>query len=157
MTQLSPGLRAFVTGATRNSDIGKLDYDGALSPLVLDAYVRFLHFHRHLEDGSVRDADNWKKGIPVEAYRKSLWRHFMDAWRGMLGMKIEDNLAFALLGVIFNASGALHELIKADPGMVDKALAEMTERRQKTWDAAKETRVIQPQTQTRLIPRRPAY
>ena len=103
-------MRIFDTGATRDSEEGKLDYEGFLSPLVLRRYAKYLNEHRVQADGKLRDSDNWQKGIPLNAYMKSMWRHFMDLWtnhRGYIGTeRIEDTLC----AIIFNASGYLHEL-----------------------------------------------
>jgi len=119
--------RTFGTGATRDTEEGKLDYEGFLSPIVLERYARYMHKNREQSDGSVRSADNWQKGIPFEVYMKSLWRHFMDVWtkhREMHGWEGWDGsveeltdpyaIAFeeALCGVLFNTMGYLHELLK---------------------------------------------
>ncbi len=106
-------IREFESGATRNSEEGKLDYEGFLSPLVLRRYAEYLHAHRRLEDGTMRDSDNWQRGMPLDVYMKSMWRHFMDLWtvhRG--GQEINRAREVALCAIIFNASGYLHELLK---------------------------------------------
>ena len=105
--------RVFATGASRNSDEGKLDFEGFLSPLVLLHYAKYLDKHRCLEDGSLRDSDNWQKGIPRSQIMKSFWRHFVDVWlhhRG-LGSYAVESLNDALCGVIFNAMAYLHEYL----------------------------------------------
>lgn len=109
-------IRTFETGANRNSDSGKLDYEGFLSPLVLQRFAEYMHKHRALADGSLRDSDNWQKGIPIIAYMKSAWRHFFDWWahhRQSPGVSRTEPLEDALCGVLFNASGYLHEVLKA--------------------------------------------
>ncbi len=103
----------FETGAFRNSEEGKLDYEGFLSPLALERYAEYMHKHRHLEDGRLRDSDNWQKGVPRSSYMKSMWRHLITIWNwhrqtGRGGETIQD----ALCGVIFNAMGYLHEVEK---------------------------------------------
>lgn len=110
-------MRTFETGATRDSDDDKLDYEGFLSSLVLRRYAEYLHKHRTQADGKKRDGDNWQKGIPIATYMKSMWRHFMDLWtfhrnpqeKSLDWLKREE----ALCAVIFNASGYLHELLKS--------------------------------------------
>lgn len=107
-------MRIFDTGATRDDDKEKLDYDGFLSPLVIKRYAEYLHKHRVQADGNWRDSDNWQKGIPLTTYMKSLWRHFVDLWT----LHRSDNRAWqdmevALCAIIFNASGYLHELEKS--------------------------------------------
>lgn len=105
--------RVFDSGASRNSDNGKLDFEGFLCPLVLKRYAEFMHKHRHLEDGSLRDSDNWQKGIPRAQLVKSLLRHTNDVWlheRGF-GEAAEESIESALCGVIFNAMGYLRSRI----------------------------------------------
>lgn len=105
-------VRVFETGANRDSEDGKLDYEGFLSPLVLKRFAEYMHKNRYMRDGSLRDSDNWQKGIPFDVYMKSLFRHFMDVWslhrKGGTRAELEE----ALCGVLFNAMGYLHELEK---------------------------------------------
>lgn len=108
-------VRTFDSGATRDLDEGKFDYDGFLSPLVLEAYARHMNRHRQQPDGSFRDGDNWQRGIPKEAYMKSGWRHFLDWWTNHRGLSARENIVTALCAVLFNASGYLHEYLKAHP------------------------------------------
>ena len=114
-------VRTFESGANRSSEEGKLDYEGALSPLVLERYAQYLHEHRTLSDGTTRDSDNWQKGMPLSAYMKSAWRHFMEVWkihRGWWYKFISEGrqkaLETALCGVLFNIMGYLHESLKAE-------------------------------------------
>lgn len=107
-----PAIRKFDTGATRDTDEGKLDYEGFLSPLVLERYAEYMHKHRFQADGNLRDSDNWQKGMPRKVYLKSLWRHFMDTWKLMRGISVKDvTLEEALCAILFNAMGLLHELL----------------------------------------------
>lgn len=106
-------IRQFSTGATRDTDAGKLDFDGFLSPLVLRRYADYMHGHRKLPDGSLRASDNWSLGIDREVYMKSLWRHFFAVWEENKGIETPDGLVANLCAVLFNASGMLHEVLKA--------------------------------------------
>lgn len=115
-------VRQFDTGANRDVDTGKYDYEGFLSPLVLQEFAKYMHQNRTLKDGSVRDSDNWQKGIPKDAYMKSAWRHFMDLWmlhRGYPVIRPEDgkevDLNDALMGLLFNVQGYAHEVMKNQP------------------------------------------
>ena len=108
-------IRKFDTGATRDTDDGKLDYEGFLSPSALARYAVYMHSHRKQSDGKMRDSDNWQKGIPLDCYMKSLWRHFIEAWTSHRSethdsYEMEDSLC----AVIFNAFGYLHEITKGD-------------------------------------------
>jgi hypothetical protein len=105
-------VRTFETGATRDLDAAKYDYEGFLSPLVLERYAEYMHKHRRQADGQLRDADNWQKGIPKDAYIKSGWRHFLDWWREHRGYTSREGLEDALCALLFNVMGYLHEHLK---------------------------------------------
>lgn len=112
-----PKIRQFATGATRDTDAGKLDFEGFLHPLVIERYAEYMHAHRIQSDGSLRESDNWTKGIPREAYMKSGWRHFRDWWmehRGFdsySGYESHSGIEEALCALIFNAMGYLSVLL----------------------------------------------
>lgn len=111
-------MREHKTGATRNSDDGKLDFEGFLSPLVLEEFARYMNVHRMQSDGKLRDSDNWQKGMPKDWYVKSLWRHFMDLWMIHRGHKRFDKdgreitASEACCAILFNVQGYLHETLK---------------------------------------------
>jgi len=105
--------RTFDSGATRNSDADKYDYEGFLSPNVLIRFGEYMHKHRHLEDGTLRDSDNWQMGIPRDQLLKSLLRHVIEVWRQHRGGFPKEPLEDALCGIIFNAQGYLYEVLRA--------------------------------------------
>lgn len=109
-------MREFESGATRNDDSNKIDYDGFLSPLAVRRFGEYMHKHRVQADGELRDSDNWQKGIPQDKYRKSLFRHFIDFWsmhRGWIDSTDEgEDMEALLCAILFNAQGLLHEIIK---------------------------------------------
>lgn len=115
-------MREFDTGATRDSEEGKADYEGFLSPLVIEAYGEYMHQHRKQADGKLRDSDNWQRGMGLDVYIKSLWRHFLDLWmihrehprydkKDGHQIMIEE----ALCAVLFNVMGYLHEVLTKRP------------------------------------------
>lgn len=106
------GSRVFSTGASRNNDAGKLDFEGFLSPLVIKSYAEYMNRNRHLEDGTVRDSDNWQKGIPKDAYMKSMYRHFFDVWSNHRGLPTHEDDITNLNALLFNVMGMLHEKLK---------------------------------------------
>jgi hypothetical protein len=111
-----PAFRTFDTGATRDLDENKLDFEGFLSPLVLHDYATYMHGKRKMADGSLRASDNWQKGIPLDAYMKSMWRHFNDLWlhhRGYGDLAVED-LRTTRNGLLFNVMGYSHETLKRE-------------------------------------------
>jgi len=105
-------MRNFETGATRDSADDKFDYEGFIDPLVLERFGEYMHKHRKQADGALRASDNWQKGIPKDAYMKSVIRHLMDWWKQHRGHSGQDTLEDSLCAVIFNAQGYLHEIIK---------------------------------------------
>lgn len=114
-------MRTFETGATRDLDVTKNDYEGFLSPLVIEAFGEYMTFNRNTAAG-VRDSDNWQKGIPLDAYIKSGWRHFLDWWKFHRGHPINEGVVWALCGLLFNVQGYLHELLKKDPALLQAAV-----------------------------------
>jgi hypothetical protein len=110
--------RKFETGATRDTEQDKLDYEAFFSPLVLERRAKYMHAKRLMLDGSRRDGDNWQKGIPFEVYVKSAWRHFVEFWKLHRGLNAYDEKGAAvdqetaLCGLMFNLEGYLHELLK---------------------------------------------
>lgn len=121
-------VRAFETGATRSNDAGRYDPEGFLSPIVIERYCQYMNKHRVQPDGSIRDSDNWQKGIPISTYAKGLSRHYLHAWTRHRGFAVQDQGAAAdleedLCAIIFNVQGWLFELLKnkrrPQPGPVD--------------------------------------
>jgi len=118
-------IKKFDSGATRDA-APKVDYEGHLSPLALEAYGEYMHEMRKMADGSLRDSDNWQKGIPLFSYQKSLIRHAFCAWRLWRGWSVQKELIggvmqkptlkIALCGILFNAMGLLHEIVKEEQG-----------------------------------------
>lgn len=104
-------MRNFATGATRDSDEEKYDYEGFLSPIVLERFAVYMHKHRKQADSKLRASDNWQKGIPKDAYMKSMFRHFMEVWKAHRGHKNID-LEEALCALMFNVMGYLFEVLK---------------------------------------------
>jgi len=112
-------IRTFDTGATRDSETGKFDYEAYLSPLFIEAYGRYMAAHQVQPDGALRPGDNWQKGIPKTAYMKSGWRHFFDWWKLHRGLRAFDRKTGKPVDVVeagcalaFNVMGYLHEHLK---------------------------------------------
>lgn len=101
-------MRIFESGAMRNDDKGKYDIEGFTCPKCLDDFYAYMHKHRFLEDGSMRDGDNWQHGIPNRELLKSALRHVHD-WRlEERGYPSREGLKDALMGIVFNAFGRNH-------------------------------------------------
>jgi hypothetical protein len=110
-------MRSFESGATRDTAEDKLDYEGFLSPKVLLQFAKYMNMNRVQSDGNLRDSDNWQKGIPFDAYMKSGYRHFNEWWflHRCLTARDRDGMIEgigAICGLMFNAMGYLHELLK---------------------------------------------
>jgi hypothetical protein len=109
-------MRNFETGATRNSDDGKMQYARIFDPSIDKAYAEYMNSQRVQADGKVRDPDNWKKGIPVASYLDSQRRHWHDVWclnTGRPDLAEEKDLVTALCALKFNVDGMLYEVLKA--------------------------------------------
>ena len=110
--------RYFEGGAYRDTNNGKPDYEGYLSPLVIERFGEYMLSHQTQSDGNIRESDNWQKGIPMKEYMKSGWRHFFDWWKCHRQMQKQPQgynssfLAEALCALMFNVMGYLHELLK---------------------------------------------
>ncbi len=107
-------MRYFKSGASRNDNKDKYDFEGFLSPIVLEAYAKYMHKNRLQADGKLRASDNWQKGMPKDAYMKSSFRHFMDVWlfhRGF-GKITKERIVESLCALFFNIQGYLFEILK---------------------------------------------
>lgn len=76
-------IRTFNTGANRNSDVGKVRYHGALSPLFVKGYGEYIEENSLLPDGTRRSNGNWQNlfGTPEEheeVCNESKYRHYED-------------------------------------------------------------------------------
>lgn len=131
---MTEAVRAFTTGATRDKDQGKLDFEGFLSPRVLAIFGQYMHRNRKTAAG-FRESDNWQKGMPLDAYMKSMWRHFFDVWAHHRGEVVEtrfdedglplppETVEDALAGLMFNVMGYLFEVSRPEnqplPGLAE--------------------------------------
>ncbi len=117
-------IRQFETGATRDTADNKNDYEGFISPLVLEEFGNYMTVHRKQTNGELRDSDNWQKGMPKPVYMKSLWRHFLDLWKLHRGYKVFKDghyitIKEACCAIMFNVMGYMFEEIKENPPVVD--------------------------------------
>lgn len=111
--EIPPKPRSFNTGAVRNNDTGKPNFVASISWLALKRYSLF-------QNAAIKRAgypeDNWRKGIPLEEYEKSLLRHiqqyFANKYEGANDEPDTDHLCAAL----FNLQGILHEEEKLKNG-----------------------------------------
>lgn len=105
-------MRIYKTGATRDTNENKISYKGFLSPEVLQRYGEYMLKHQTQADGKKRTADNWKKGIEMDDYIDSMWRHFHAVWlKHEHGQDNEEDLC----ALFFNVQGYLFEKLKRKP------------------------------------------
>ena len=108
------GIQTFDSGATRTSEDGRLSYVRGLSSVVLRRYLQYLAKHRKQADGSMREFDNWKQGIPMRRSFDGLGRHFFTLWLLMEGLDIYDDsgqedIQDVLCAIMFNTMSMLHQ------------------------------------------------
>jgi hypothetical protein len=107
-------MRKFKTGAIRNSDELKNDYEGFLDPLVIEAFGDYMTKHRVVE-GQIRASDNWQKGFGEDHLGvciKSAWRHFLDWWLEHRGFKSRESLDDAICGLLFNLMAYYSKILR---------------------------------------------
>jgi len=105
-------IRKFDTGAFRDTEEGKLDIEGFINPLVIKSFCEYMHKHRFIADKTLRNSDDWQKGIPQDVYIKSLSRHYLDLWLEHRGYKSREGKIDALNGILFNVMGYYLEELK---------------------------------------------
>lgn len=96
--------RKFKTGAVRDSEDEKEDYIESISWLAMKRFAKYM-----TKCASRYGKGNWIKGIPTDAYERSLMRHIQKYLSNKYyGSKSEigvDHLAAAM----FNLQGLMHE------------------------------------------------
>lgn len=140
-------MRSFDTGATRDTAEGKLDFEGFLHPLFLEQFAKYMNMHRLQSDGTLRDSDNWQKGIPQDICMKSLFRHFFEMWKlhrnGIYNREQYRDFMAGAMGIIFNVQAyVLQDLQDEMLGLVDfdgdEPTDEMEERQAKVNEAKRQ-------------------
>ena len=108
-------IRQFNTGANRDTDEGKFDYEGFICPLVVERYGQYMHRNRIQANGEIRDSDNWQKLFGdkhLDVCMKSGFRHFHKWWKAHRGYKTDEDIQDSICALIFNAQAYLHKLLK---------------------------------------------
>lgn len=109
-------MRSFKSGGIRDTDRGKPDYEGYLSPLVIQSYGEYMLKNQQLPDGSTRGSDNWQAGFGdnhFDVCMKSKWRHDIDLWLNHDGFPelARSDPIEACNAILFNTSAYLHQLL----------------------------------------------
>ncbi len=97
-------MRKFNTGAVRDNEDGKIDFIETISYTAHARYAKYMTGKK-----ATYGEGNFKKGIPIEAYEKSLMRHidkyFRNKYEGGKDELDQDHLA----AMRFNIDGIMHE------------------------------------------------
>lgn len=109
-------VRKFESGATRDSNIGKLEYARFMHPLVIKRFAEYMNLHRKQSDGNLREPDNWQNLFGDkhgDVCMDSLWRHLMDVWLINKGFPNEarEDLESALCAILFNVNAYLFKIL----------------------------------------------
>lgn len=110
------------SGVVRSNDADKLDYEGFVSPLVLEAFAKYMHVNRIQPDGKLRASDNWQGGLEYERWVKSSYRHYIDFLKVHDGVPVEEGELAAASGVLFNIMGWMLDKIRNDPQWLEREL-----------------------------------
>lgn len=94
----------FLTGAIRDTQEGKLDFVETVSFTALHRYVTYMTGKKK-KYGS----GNFKKGIPIESYEKSLLRHIDKYFRNKYEEGTDELDQDHLSAIVFNVFGIMHE------------------------------------------------
>jgi len=106
--------RVFEGGAMRDTDDQKLSYYGFRHPLLEQSFAKYMHEHRKMADGTLRDANNWWKGWDKEISLQSMVRHLEDLQAIHAGYVVLE---------IRNSTGVhkvYHDLSKNEPYIVEE-------------------------------------
>lgn len=97
-------MRKFKSGAVRDSEDGKEDYIETISWTALKRYAQYMTSKK-----KKYGEGNFKKGIDIESYERSLARHLqkylVNKYEGGKEEPEEDHMA----AIVFNALGIIHE------------------------------------------------
>lgn len=113
-SKIKINMRKFQTGGIRDNDQDKIDYEGFLNPLVLQAFGEYMHKHRKTANG-LRASDNWQNFFGEEhlsVCMKSLLRHTHDLWMFHRGYKGRETIDDALNGILFNTMAYYLKLLQ---------------------------------------------
>lgn len=115
---MSKTVEKFAGGATRSDSSDRYDPEGYFSPIAWERIAEYLQKHQVQADGSIRESDNWQKGVPAERFMRGLWRHMLHLWirhRGYVPMdpNAGEDIEEDLCAIAWNAQGMLHFILKA--------------------------------------------
>lgn len=97
-------MRTFKTGAVRDDETDKIDFVEPISWTAFARYAKYMTIKK-----AKYGQGNFKKGMPIDAYERSLLRHvhkyLVNKYEKGNEEKGEDHLS----AIIFNTFGIMHE------------------------------------------------
>ena len=109
--------RVFESGAQRDSDLGKEDYVESVSWIALQRYANYMKVQE-----SKYGRGNWKKGIPIQEYEKSMFRHIQKYFANKYDNANLEPEVDHLSAAWFNLQGLIHESEKITIKNTDQEL-----------------------------------
>jgi hypothetical protein len=104
VVKIKKDIREFSTGAIRDTEDDKEDYIETISWTAMRRYAQYMTGKK-----KKYGEGNFKKGIPIDAYERSLLRHIQkylaNKHEGQNIEKEEDHLS----AILFNCFGIIHE------------------------------------------------
>ena len=94
----------FNTGAIRDSQDGKVDFVETISFTAHERYARYMTGKKNKYG-----TGNFKKGIPIESYERSLLRHIDKYFRNKYENGNDELNEDHLAAIRFNVDGIMHE------------------------------------------------
>jgi hypothetical protein len=106
-------MRAFESGAIRDTDKGKIKYADAICLEFFQMYGSYMREHCTQKDGQFRETGNWKKGFGLEVTIDSFFRHAVDFVLSHYGIPVDSKLSHEDLGcaVMFNLNAYMQEYL----------------------------------------------
>lgn len=97
-------MRKFDTGAVRDDETDKIDFVETISWTAFARYARYMTGKKNKYGQG-----NFKKGIPIDAYERSLLRHIHKYLVNKYEKGDEEAGEDHLSAVVFNVFGIMHE------------------------------------------------
>lgn len=97
-------IRHFKTGAVRDVETNKEDYVETISWTAFKKYAQYMTAKKQKYG-----AGNFKKGIDIESYERSLCRHLQKYMENKYEGGVVEVDESHLCAIVFNAFGILHE------------------------------------------------
>lgn len=104
MTKKHSKTRKFASGAIRDNEDSKPDFTETISWTAFNRYAKYMTSKK-----SKYGSGNFKKGIDIESYERSLIRHLDKYMRNKYENGNDEKEEDHLSAIIFNTFGIMHE------------------------------------------------